>query len=486
MTVITGPSGSGKSSLAFHTLYAEGQRRYVETFSPYVRQFLDRMDKPAVDRIDGIPPAIAIEQKNTIRTTRSTVGTLTELNDYLKILFPHLAQAYDPHTGELIRPDTTDDIVDWCHSHTADEQVLIVFPAPVSAETSKRDVLSLLNQQGYTRIYHNSEIFRTDEDNPGMQFTDHVMVIQDRVKVTKRNTTRLREAIETALTMGKGAVEIHGDQTNKAFSTSWTNPSTGFTLRAPTPSLFSFNSPLGACPDCRGFGRTIGIDLTKAIPDPSLSIKQGCVAPFTTSRGAECQRDLLRAARASGIDINTPYYELPEYARHWLLYGERQDSQDAWENNEWYGVKGFFDWCESRSYKMHVRVFLSRYRAYTECAQCEGSRLQPEALCYKINGKTLPDLWRMQVDELSQWFDQNFQNSRSNSITHALEEIRSRLHYLCEVGLTYLTLDRAANTLSGGEIERVNLTTCLGAALTNTLFVLDEPTVGLHQRDINR
>lgn len=493
LTVITGPSGSGKSSLAFHTLYAEGQRRYVETFSPYVRQFLDRMDKPAVDRIDGIPAAIAIEQKNTIRSTRSTVGTLTELNDYLKLLFPYLAEAYDPSTGEVIKPDHADSIAAWCHDHLADQQALVTFPVSIPADTPASDVLPLLNQQGYTRIYHQGETLRTDDPRSAAPWSANspstLLVVQDRLTITPRNRARLLEAIDTALTFGKGAVELISGTARKSFSTHWVNPATGFTLRQPTPALFSFNSPLGACPHCRGFGRTIGIDLTKAIPDPSLSIKQGCVAPFTTARGAECQGDLLRAARAAGIDIHTAYQDLEDHERHWLLYGERDDSQDAWENNEWYGVRGFFDWCETKSYKMHVRVFLSRYRAYTTCPHCHGSRLQPEALCFKIHGKTLPDLWHMPIDLLAAWFRENLsthKKSPHSSITHALTEITSRLHYLGDVGLTYLTLDRPANTLSGGEIERVNLTTCLGAALTNTLFVMDEPTVGLHQRDINK
>ncbi|BDS06191.1 UvrABC system protein A [Oceaniferula spumae] len=492
-TVITGPSGSGKSSLAFHTLYAEGQRRYVETFSPYVRQFLDRMDKPAVDRIDGIPPAIAIEQKNTIRTTRSTVGTLTELNDYLKLLYPRLAVGYDPNTGEEIKPDSADSIVAWCMDHLSDEQSLVLFPVDIPKKGKLSDTFEILNQQGYTRIYHDGEIIRTDEplseDLPSLQ--GECLIVQDRLKISSRNKSRLLEAIETALSLGKGNMQIVSGDQQKSFTTSWTNPKTGFTLRQPTAALFSFNSPLGACTHCRGFGRMIGIDLLKAIPDPSLSIKQGCVAPFQTSRGAECQRDLLRAAKANSIDINTPFYELEEHERRWLMRGERENSEDAWENNEWYGVKGFFDWLETKSYKMHVRVFLSRYRAYTDCPHCNGSRLTEEALCFKIHGKTLPDLWAMPINELSAWFLKNFKTNTKNpnfgtSTLHALTEVKSRLGYLCDVGLTYLTLDRAANTLSGGEIERVNLTTCLGAALTNTLFVLDEPTVGLHQRDINQ
>jgi len=492
-TVITGPSGSGKSSLAFHTLYAEGQRRYVETFSPYVRQFLDRMDKPAVDRIDGIPPAIAIEQKNTIRTTRSTVGTLTELNDYLKLLFPRLAIGYDPKTGEEITPDSSDSIVAWCLENLTDQQGLIVFPVDIPSKGKLTDTFEILNQQGYTRIYHDGEIIRTDEppEKNTAKLKGECLIIQDRVKVTTRNKARLLEAIETSLSLGKGNMQVIAGDQQKPFTTSWTNPKTGYTLRQPTASLFSFNSPLGACEHCRGFGRMIGIDLSKAIPDPSLSIKQGCVAPFQTSRGADCQRDLLRAAKANSIDINTPYFELEDHERHWLMRGERDNSEDAWENNEWYGVKGFFDWVETKSYKMHVRVFLSRYRAYTDCPHCGGSRLTPEALCFKIKGKTLPDLWAMPINKLSAWFSENFKtkgkkSTFDTSTLHALTEVQSRLTYLCDVGLTYLTLDRAANTLSGGEIERVNLTTCLGAALTNTLFVLDEPTVGLHQRDINQ
>ncbi len=485
-SVITGPSGSGKSSLAFHTLYAEGQRRYVETFSPYVRQFLDRMDKPAVDRIEGIPPAIAIEQKNTIRSTRSTVGTLTELNDYLKLLFPHFAEAFDPQTGERIKPDTPESIAAWCQTKHKDETVMVAFRVAVATGTPSSDVLPLLNGQGYTRVYHQGEVHRTDDARLKLEFGTSVLVIQDRLKIQPSNKARLLEAIDQALSLGKGMLEVISPEASKSFSTSWSNPSTGFSLSPPTPSLFSFNSPLGACPHCRGFGRTIGIDLSKAIPDPSLSIKQGCVTPFTTARGAECQRDLLHAARQSGIDINTPYEDLEKHEREWLLYGERNNTQDAWENGEWYGVKGFFDWIETKSYKMHVRVFLSRYRAYTNCPHCHGSRLKPDALCFKIDGKTLPELWQMPVVELSAWFSSRFRDNTAHSIKHALEEVRSRLHYLCEVGLTYLSLDRPANTLSGGEIERVNLTTCLGAALTNTLFVLDEPTVGLHQRDINQ
>ena len=489
LTIITGPSGSGKSSLAFHTLYAEGQRRYVETFSPYVRQFMDRMDKPAVNRIDGIPPAIAIEQKNTIRTTRSTVGTLTELNDYLKVLYPHLARAYDPNTGDEIKPDNSESIVNWCSDNLIDSQISVLFPITISSKKEPSDILSILNQQGFTRIWQEGKVIRTDSKSEMIKGSK-VFVIQDRLKFSNRNKIRLAEAIEHALQLGHSHCSIlDHDGKLHHFSSLWINPKTGFTLTPPSPSLFSFNSPLGACDHCRGFGKTIGTDVTKAIPNPNLSIAEGCVQPFTTARGEECQRDLLHSAKDAGIDIHTPFRDLLPHEQQWLLEGERDDPEEAWQAGEWYGIRGFFNWLESKSYKMHVRVFLSRYRAYTTCPKCNGTRLQPHSLCYKIAGKTLPDLWQMPISELRIWFKKSLtkaQKNSSTSISHALEEITSRVDYLCEVGLSYLTLDRAANTLSGGEIERVNLTTCLGAALTNTMFVLDEPTVGLHQRDIKQ
>ncbi|BCU76522.1 excinuclease ABC subunit UvrA [Luteolibacter sp. LG18] len=502
LTVVTGPSGSGKSSLAFHTLYAEGQRRYVETFSPYVRQFFDRMDKPAVDKIEGIPPAIAIEQKNSVRTTRSTVGTLTEINDYLKLLYARLATGFDPHTGEEIRPDSPESAADWAAANVAGQAVMVTFPVPVPPDTKSADLFPFLNQQGYLRLLQGGNVLRTDEPAPeGVEFKRAIEVIQDRVTVSEDNRLRLLEALETAFHLGKGhaAITVPGAETRK-FSTGWTNPHTGFSLRAPSPSLFSFNNPLGACPKCRGFGRIIGIDLDKAVPDPSLSIKQGAIKPFQGERGEECQRDLLRHCKERRIDIHEPWEDLDDDIREWIYYGDRKtpgattlaDTEELWRDGKWYGVKGFFDWLETKAYKMHVRVFLSRYRSYTACPECRGKRLQPESLCFKIDGKALPDLWTLPVSDLRDWFSSLITAHRSlgtpsdPSLDLVLNEITSRLHYLGEVGLGYLTLDRPTRTLSGGEVERVNLTTCLGASLTGTLFVLDEPTVGLHPRDIHR
>ncbi|MCX6877064.1 MAG: excinuclease ABC subunit UvrA [Verrucomicrobia bacterium] len=510
LTVVTGPSGSGKSSLAFHTLYAEGQRRYVETFSPYVRQFFDRMDKPAVDHIDGIPPAIAIEQKNHVRTTRSTVGTLTEINDYLKLLFPRLASGHDPGTGEEIRPDSPDSAAAWALANLAGQTVLITFQVPVPAGSDAAEIFAILKSQGYLRVLIDRQIHRTDEPVPAAlrKLPPILHVNQDRFTLSPKNHSRLLEALEAAFTLGKGHAGIvpaelgvpPQDPTSagaaaptRAFTTTWTNPRTGFTLRPPTPALFSFNNPLGACPVCRGFGRVIGINLEKAVPDPTLSLAQGAIKPFQGERGDECQRDLLRNCTERRINLHTAWEDLDAATREWIYYGDSkspaltdlENADELWRAGQWYGVKGFFDWMESKAYKMHVRVFLSRYRSYTTCATCRGQRLQPEALCFRIMGKTLPDLWAMPVSELLPWFSA-LGPAPDPTLNLVLTELTSRLTYLQDVGLGYLTLDRPTRTLSGGEVERVNLTTCLGASLTNTLFVLDEPTVGLHQRDIHQ
>ncbi|MCW1884036.1 excinuclease ABC subunit UvrA [Luteolibacter flavescens] len=500
ITVVTGPSGSGKSSLAFHTLYAEGQRRYVETFSPYVRQFFDRMDKPDVDHIDGIPPAIAIEQKNNIRTTRSTVGTLTEINDYLKLLYARSAKGYDPDTGEEIFPDSPESATAWVFENLAGQQVLVTFPVAIPADTKSGDLFPFLSQQGYLRVLIGDEVVRTDDPGSASLKARTISVIQDRVSVAESERTRLLEALEHAFALGKGHATVAataGPQANaRAFSKNWTNPATGNSLRPPSAALFSFNNPLGACPKCRGFGRVIGLDLDKSVPDPSLTIREGVIKPFQGERGDECQRDLLRCCKERRIDIDTPWEDMDEDIREWVYYGDHRTSstdeiEEISRSGGWYGVKGFFDWLETKAYKMHVRIFLSRYRSYTTCGTCRGKRLQPEALCFKIDGKTLPDLWTLPLTDLSAWFsgltsDPRTLGAQDASLKLILTEITSRLKYLDEVGLGYLTLDRPARTLSGGEIERVNLTTCLGASLTNTLFVLDEPTVGLHPRDIHR
>jgi len=496
LNVISGPSGSGKSSLAFDTIYAEGQRRYVETFSPYTRQFLDRMDKPKVDEIRGIPPAIAIEQSNPVKSTRSTVGTMTEINDYLKLLFPRLAQAFCPECSREIRPESAHSIADEVFAKHGGETLLITFGVPVPAGTKTDDFFGFLKQQGYVRVWLHDAVARLDEPLKVKRLPAVVPVIQDRLTISAENRSRFSEAVETALRFGKGKVTFipqGGASPPTAlnpqlpFSTGWHCAHCDIDITPPTPGLFSFNHPHGACPTCRGFGRTIALDLNRAIPDRSLSLAGGLVKPFQTENGQQCQRDLMRAAAKRELDTLCPYDELPKVDQDWIMYGEpgRPKDEEYSDNGMWYGVKGFFDWLESKSYKMHVRVLLSRYRNYTECPDCRGGRYQPATLNYRCGGKTLPDLMVMPIGELRVLLRGNGKNPDATS-EMLLHEVCSRLGYLGEVGLGYLSLDRPTKTLSGGEVERVNLTTCLGASLVNTLFVLDEPSIGLHPRDTHR
>ncbi len=497
LNVVTGPSGSGKSSLAFDTIYAEGQRRYVETFSPYTRQFLERMDKPKVDEIRGIPPAIAIEQANPVKSTRSTVGTITEINDYLKLLLPRLVTAHCPECQREIRPETAKSIVDQVFAEHPGEPLLVTFGVPVPAKTDPVEFFNFLKEQGYLRVWIDGVIHRTDEPPPAKRLPALIRVIQDRVAATEENRSRLAEAVETALRFGKGQLAFisHLSAQNTQLlplSTGWHCAHCDIDIAPPSAGLFSFNHPLGACPKCRGFGRTIAIDLDRAIPDRRLSIARGVVKSFQSENGRECQRDLLKAARFRDVDVNVPFEELPAADQEWVMLGERPGSgvsgEDLWKEGHWYGVKGFFDWLESKAYKMHVRVLLSRYRTYTECPECHGGRYQPATLNFRFAGKTLPELMRLAISDLHALFAslrrEDF--ASDSTTTLLLNEVASRLHYLLEVGLDYLSLDRPTKTLSGGEIERVNLTTCLGASLVNTLFVLDEPSVGLHPRDTGR
>ena len=491
LNVVSGPSGSGKSSLAFDTIYAEGQRRYVETFSPYTRQFLDRMDKPQVDEIRGIPPAIAIEQSNPVKSTRSTVGTMTEINDYLKLLFPRLAQAYCPSCAREIRPESAKSIVDQIYAAHAKETLLVTFGVLVPPGTKTEDFFEFVKKQGYLRVWLQGVAVRVDEPVKLARLPAVVPVIQDRVTVNAAGRSRLAEAVETALRFGKGKVAIYEPEkgTHQPFSTGWHCAHCDLDITQPSPGLFSFNHPHGACPTCRGFGRTIAIDLLRAIPDRNVSIAGGVVKPFQTENGRQCQRDLLRCARAKDIDTLCPFDELPKAEQDWILYGERRgvSGEELADDGLWYGVKGFFDWLESKSYKMHVRVLLSRYRNYTTCPDCQGGRYQPATMNFRLGGKALPELMGASITDLSAHIqEQKARKGNDASTMMLIGEVSSRLGFLIEVGLGYLSLDRPTRTLSGGEVERVNLTTCLGASLVNTLFVLDEPSIGLHSRDTDR
>ena len=516
LTVITGPSGSGKSSLAFDTIYAEGQRRYVETFSPYMRQFLDRMDKPRVDEIRGIPPAIAIEQSNPVKSSRSTVGTMTEINDYLKLLVPRIARAFCPSCGREIRPETTQSIADQITKEFSGRNVLITFWVAVPAKTEPRQFFDFIQQQGYLRIWINQEIVRVDSDKKIKRLGARVQVIQDRIEITDANRARMIEAIETALRFGKDRLNIvplsetgvgakknaqsaiRDPQSEIPFSTGWHCAHCDLDIRPPTPGLFSFNNPLGACPTCRGFGRTIAIDLNRAIPDHRLSIAEGVVRAFQGQQFGESQKDLLRACAREEVDVRIPFEELPKADQDFVINGEARDpdtdAEELAENDRWYGVRGFFKWLESKTYKMHVRVLLSRYRAYTTCPACNGGRYQPATLNYRVvthpqnNGReiarTLPDIALLSILDARALFTELTLPPNDSTASMLRDEVVTRLQYLCQVGLGYLTLDRSTRTLSGGEVQRVNLTTCLGASLVNTLFVMDEPSVGLHPRDI--
>src|SRR4051812_37023078 len=547
LTVVTGPSGSGKSSLAFQTIYAEGQRRYVETFSPYMRQFLDRMDKPRVDDIRGIPPAIAIEQSNPVKSSRSTVGTMTEINDYLKLLWPRVARAFCPSCDREIRPETAQSIADQVmtqfashperseakrngvegspkppsRSHaTNDEQdpstplpsaqdetaptVLITFWVGVPANTNPQEFFKFIQQQGFLRVWLNGEIVRADTDKKIGRLGARVQVIQDRITIAEESRPRLVESIETALRFGKDRINFIDLETKKEhpYSTGWHCAHCDLDIRPPTPGLFSFNSPLGACPECRGFGRTIAIDLNRAIPDRSISIAGGAVRVFRGEEMGESQKDLLRACAREEIDVHLPFEELPKADQDFVINGEKKNGEyeEDEDSDRWYGVKGFFKWLESKTYKMHVRVLLSRYRAYTTCPTCNGGRFQPDALNYRIltpppsevNGKwlatelTLPDLAARPICNARDLLTTIALPPNDSTAEMLRREVVTRLTYLCDVGLGYLTLDRSTRTLSGGEVQRVNLTTCLGASLVNTLFVMDEPSVGLHPRDVGR
>ena len=507
LNVITGPSGSGKSSLAFDTIYAEGQRRYVETFSPYTRQFFERMDKPKVDAIEGIPPAIAIEQVNNMRSTRSTVGTITEINDYLKMIFPRLAEATCPSCQRAVKPETPESIMRDLLAHHADQQALILFPVPVPKNAVTADFAAFLQSQGFVRVWLYGQVIRLDDAEAlkGRKLPAQVFVVQDRVSLDAKQRSRLSEALEAALRYGKGKVavsfEVSGSKSQVStsapasanlkhetlnYSTDWSCADCGITLPTPTPGLFSFNSPIGACPTCRGFGRTLGIDIGKAILDESLSINRGLVRPFQSSSHGECQLDLERAARKHGIDIHKSFDDYTPDERKWLIEGTDPDPERAYNRGEWYGVRGFFKWMEARSYKMHVRVFLSRYGADTGCGDCGGGRVKKDAYAFRIGPHTIADLWRMPVSDLHPLVQTWPLKEGDHAAKLLRDEIASRVSYMDRAGLGYLNLDRQTRTLSGGELQRVNLTTCLGASLVNTLFVLDEPSIGLHPRDIGR
>jgi excinuclease ABC subunit A len=508
--VVTGLSGAGKSSLVFDTIHAEGQRRYVETFSAYTRQFLDLLGKPRVDSIENIRPSIAIEQTNTVKTARSTVGTMTELTDYAKVWFSHAAQCYDPETGEEVQDDNPATIWAKTAAAHAGQTVVIGFLVTRPDTLSWKEIFTNLSGQGYTRVLLGTEglaAARIDETlnrlaaEVGAPDFNRVFVVQDRVAVKPEQRSRFLEATETALHFGGGQIYLFADGSWSPaghYSRGLHSPSTGRSFRAATPALFSFNSPLGACPRCRGFGRIIEIDYRQAIPDRSISIDDGAIKCWESEVYGESKRDLKIIAKKKKIRTDVPFSALPAEQQQFIIEGEPgygEDNGKEWPQY-WYGLKGFFRYLEKTTYKMHVRVFLSRFRAYNPCPDCHGTRLQPEALCWKWEGRTLPELYQLPVGELlaaltagalaRTELEPPGRGGGDHSADIAYESMITRLRYLQQVGLAYLTLDRSSKSLSGGEVQRVNLTSCLGTSLVDTLFVLDEPSVGLHPRDIDR
>ncbi|BDT71143.1 UvrABC system protein A [Comamonadaceae bacterium OS-4] len=586
LTVVTGPSGSGKSSLVFDTLYAEGQRRYVETFSAYARQFLDRMDKPAVDKVEGVPPAIAIDQTNPVRSSRSTVGTMTELNDHLKLLFSRAGSLFDKDTALPVQHDTPETIYTTLLQRAAaggNPRLVLTFPVELPGNATPDEVTQWLSASGFTRVQAEREVSTV---NGVRKVLD---VVADRFRIDGVEKARVLEAIETSLKRGSGrlnayvlkevvaqvdsapvAPEIIANAAPEIwrFSTGLHCPQSDIRYTDPIASMFSFNSAVGACDACRGFGRVVGVDYGLVIPNDKLTLRAGAVKPMQTPAWQECQDDLMRHAEASGIPRDTPWYKLTAEQKHWVLKGS-PNWNGKW-NQHWFGVDRFFEYLETKAYKMHIRVLLSKYRSYTTCPTCNGSRLKTESLLWRIGtkeqadmaldpakrfmpkgvkwsreqlealpGLSLHDFMLMPLDRLKRFFDalqsdlgifggaapsrqaegrevpgddlaaaQQMHEEPGASLSAAnpektsstptaseaehktlkllFEEVGTRLKYLCDVGIGYLTLDRQSRTLSGGEVQRINLTTALGTSLVNTLFVLDEPSIGLHPRDMNR
>ncbi len=650
LTVVTGPSGSGKSSLVFDTLFAEGQRRYVETFSAYARQFLDRMDKPAVDKVDGVPPAIAIDQTNPVRSSRSTVGTMTELNDHLKLLYARAGQLFDRRTALPVRHDNPETICAELQrraEQAGDPRLVVTFPVELPASATPEDVEQWLAASGFTRVQAERLVERvpesgSDTDFPGdaasgddakskagkrktaanaPQQVRLLDVVADRFRISSAERVRAMEAIELGLRRGGGRLSVHAllpgaDGIEPApqlwkFSTGLHCPESELRYAEPLPSLFSFNSAVGACDSCRGFGRVIGVDWGLVIPNDKLTLRGGAIKPIQTPAYQECQDDLMRHAEAAGIPRDLPWVQLTPEQQHWVLEGS-PNWNGKW-NQSWYGIRRFFDYLESKAYKMHIRVLLSKYRSYTECPGCRGARLKTESLLWRLGSKAqadavlepsmrflpvgvdwtreqleslpglcLHDLMQLPIDRLRAFFSSlqadlmgndgarglpasswcehkssagsplapsssgasrrsgagldfgldagsgsglNFNLNRQGAeagvggaggndlcshheappapahptstaqvintgeqqaLKLLFDEIGTRLKYLCDVGIGYLTLDRQSRTLSGGEVQRINLTTALGTSLVNTLFVLDEPSIGLHPRDMDR
>jgi excinuclease ABC subunit A len=487
MTVITGVSGSGKSSLAFDTLYAEGQRRYAESLSTYARQFLERLDRPDVDAIEPVPPAIALEQKNGVRNARSTVGTQTEIHDALRLLFAHGGTTFCPSCGEAAVPGGVDRAVEELCEAEEGSRVILVAPlawdragknARRRAEDSRRRLAELKRAGFFRALSPDGSMVELPDDavEPLLDVEGRLPLIVGRMVVRGESRPEIAAAVESAFAMA-GTLRAHFDGRERLFRRGLHCPRCGGEFRDPTPALFAFNSPLGACTTCQGFGRVIGIDAEKVLPDPSRTLEERPVAPWNTPAYESAYGDLFRACRRYSVRTDIPVARLSAGEREVLWKGR----------GDFYGIHGFFEWLETKRYKIHVRVLLARYRAYTVCGECRGARLSAASLSVRFRGRTIAELSEMPLSKLQAWFEAvETTPDEEARLSSVLSEIRSRVRYMNDVGLDYLTLSRPGRTLSGGEAQRIGLASALGGALTGTLYVLDEPTIGLHAADTRR
>jgi len=508
LTVVTGVSGSGKSSLAFDTVYAEGQRRYVESLSAYARQFLERIEKPDVDLIDGIAPAVAIRQKNTTRNPRSTVATATEIYDYLRLLYARVGRTYCLNCGNEVKKDTVDDVASRILGLHEGTRVQAFFPLqsppkpsepekpkgrrvakkktakPAADDAYLKERLFELRKRGYNRLYQNGQIFEfsTPESLLDLNFAEPVLVLIDRISVSPDARLRIVDAVEQGYREAGEVIFETAPREGEAaqsfrFSQRFECKQCNIRYEEPEPRLFSFNNPFGACPRCQGFGNTIDFDLNLVIPNKTLTLAEGAIEPWTKPKYRPFATDMRRYARAAGVPLDVPWQDLTSDQQNFIIQGD----------GKFWGVRGFFDYLERKKYKLHVRVFLSRYRGYSLCPDCSGLRLRREARQVKIGGKDICQVSAMTVEEAIRFFaGVELSRQEADIAGKLLEEINDRLRYLNDVGLEYLTLDRLASTLSGGEAQRIQLATSLGSRLVGTLYVLDEPSIGLHSRDTER
>ncbi|HUJ39091.1 MAG TPA: excinuclease ABC subunit UvrA [Candidatus Acidoferrales bacterium] len=514
ITVVTGVSGSGKSTLAFDTIYAEGQRRYIESLSAYARQFLERIEKPEVDSITGIAPAIAIRQKNSTRNPRSTVATATEIYDYLRLLFARAGHTWCQKCGQEVQRDTVDQIADRLLSRPAGQRFYLLYRfdpaaapsapgggaarrgrprAAATADAAKVELarsLADLRKRGFNRLYQAGRLFEftSPEELLDLDFAQPLYVVADRLTVSPDVRSRLIDGVEMCYREGRGEVVFEFPPDAPAggvpvdrltFNERFECKHCGILYEEPEPRLFSFNSPYGACPRCQGFGNTIDFDLNLVIPDRSKSLQEGAIDPWTKPRYRQPFAELRKYAKAKGIPLDVPFRDLSARHQEMVIDGDRTAG--------YWGVKGFFEWLERKKYKLHVRVFLSRYRGYAICPDCNGTRLRPEARAVKIDGRAITDVCKLTVGAARQFFrDLHLRPAEARLAQKILESVQQRLGFLDEVGLDYITLDRLTSTLSGGEAQRIQLATSLGSRLVGALYILDEPSIGLHPRDTHR